>query len=179
MILFAHPSSDSSRARRAPILPRRRVLSSSRLPLSSCSTWRGSLSTSTCLLARHRHGRSRSSMRALHPRLSPRQPSPGTPYHRRLSVHTVKCLALISVGKHCKFLLTRLLSRYRVKLVGSNDYRLRAVCSHALLASCPACPSTLILCLIRGAYRHSQKVGRVCSFRAIIISRTNDYDISN
>lgn len=42
------------------------------------------------------------------------------------SVHTVKCPALISVGKHCKFLLTRLLSRYRVKLVGSNDYRLRA-----------------------------------------------------
>lgn len=43
---------------------------------------------------------------------------------RRLSsVYTVKCPALISIGKHCKFLLTRLPSRNHVKLVESNEYR--------------------------------------------------------
>ena len=45
--------------------------------------------------------------------------------HRLSSVYTVKCPALISVGKHCKFLLTRLPSRYHVKLVGNNKYRPR------------------------------------------------------
>lgn len=41
--------------------------------------------------------------------------------HRLSSVYTVKCPALISVGKHCKFLLTRLPSRYHVKLAESNE----------------------------------------------------------
>lgn len=43
--------------------------------------------------------------------------------HRLSSVYTVKCPALISIGKHCKFLLTRLPSRNHVKLVESNEYR--------------------------------------------------------
>lgn len=52
------------------------------------------------------------------PRASVKLPS----LHRLSSVYTVKCPALISVGKHCKFLLTRLPSRYHVKLAESIDH---------------------------------------------------------
>lgn len=52
------------------------------------------------------------------PRASVKLPS----LHRLSSVYTVKCPALISVGKHCKFLLTRLPSRYHVKWAESIDH---------------------------------------------------------
>lgn len=53
---------------------------------------------------------------------SPRAPVKLPSLHRLSSVYTVKCPALISVGKHCKFLLTRLPSRYHVKLAESIDH---------------------------------------------------------
>lgn len=141
MILFALPSSDSSVRAGWPNLPRRRP-TSSRLSLSPVSLVDFTrIPFDFYLSSRSPPPRSfsfldtRTSSPSLlrHP-LAPVPPSSICTLPPS-SVHTVKCPALIPVGKHCKFLLTRLLSRYRVKLVGSNDYRLRAVCS-ALFAFC-------------------------------------------